>query len=61
MEVLLCYKEELCKESKAPKASDLDYITLHTFANSGFTQIHMKLSYSNVQTTQKRARHLSEH
>lgn len=39
----------------APKPSDLDYQALYPFANSGFIQTHMILSYSNVQTTQKRS------
>lgn len=51
------YKRELCKESMAPQSSDLWLSSpAHTCQiHYVFTQTHMILSFSKVQTTQTRA------
>lgn len=55
MEMLVYYKKELhARNLWLPYPQIFDDLALHTLANYVFTQTHMILSYSNVQTTQTR-------
>lgn len=55
MEVLVYYKKELHSRNLwLFNPQIFDNLALYTLANSVFTQTHMILSYSNVQTTQTR-------